>query len=68
MSVYEFSVTLIANIRIDAASKEQAIATIRESIDGADANLGCWPNGDPVVGSIAIEGELDLESVDGETV
>ena len=67
MNVYEFSVTIIGRVRVSAASADEASATIRDAINGSDdANLGAYPNGDPILATVCVEGDMELESVDGE--
>jgi len=62
---YAFDCTLLATLRVKATSRKAAEATIRDILDGASCNGGCWPNGDPVLFEVGIEGDLDLSEVDG---
>lgn len=70
MKTYIFDTTLTACIRIQANSRAEAEATIRDNLDGASCNAGAWPNGDPILFEASIEGELDraddLDDCDGE--
>lgn len=65
---YVFDCKLFATLRIKAASKEKAEATVREILDAATCNAGLWPNGDPVLFETSIDGDLDLIEIDGEAV
>lgn len=65
---FAFDVTLLTMVRIKAGSRKEAEATLRDILGGARCNAGSYPNGDPVLFEISIEGELDLIEVDGETV
>jgi hypothetical protein len=65
---YLFDVKLFASIRVRAESEDQARRMMREHIDAADANLGAWPNGDPILCEVSLD-EPDndaLIEVDGE--
>jgi hypothetical protein len=62
---YAFDCTLVCAIRVRAESPEAAAAMVRAEIDGAEANLGQWPNGDPILCEVSVEGDLDLFEVDG---
>jgi hypothetical protein len=63
---FTFSVTLLTTIHVNAASREEAERTVEDCVGGASANLGAWPNGDPIVCEVGTEGALDLEYIDGE--
>ena len=63
---YAFDVKLFAAIRVRAESEAEARAMIRDHIDGADANLGAWPDGTPILCEVSADGEADLYEVDGE--
>jgi hypothetical protein len=49
------------------AAKAQR-ALLVERLDCADANFGCWPNGDPILAEASIDGDADLYEIDGEAV
>ncbi len=49
---YLFDVKMFAAIRVKAKSKDEAIALI-EGINANTANLGAWPNGDPIICEIS---------------
>lgn len=63
---YLFDVQMTAAIRVRAPSKEAAIALIA-GIDSTTANLGAWPDGNPIVCEIS-SGESTLAEIDGEAV
>lgn len=58
-------VTLLASIRVEAESVEEARAILQRAIDCNTANLGSFPNGDPILCEVSIEGDIDLGD-DGE--
>lgn len=68
MHEYTFDVTLLTTIRVKASSEKEARAMLDAALQGADSNLGAWPNGDPILAECSIEGEADLSEVDGEWV
>lgn len=63
---YAFDCTLVCAIRVRAETPQAAAALLRERIDAAEANLGAWPNGDPILCEVSVEGQLDLFEIDGE--
>lgn len=65
---YAFDCKFFAALRIKAKSREEAEAIIRNTLDGASCNAGCWPNGDPVLFEASVDGSLDLFEVNGEPV
>lgn len=65
---YAFDLKLLAALRIKAKSREEAEAIIRNTLDGASCNAGCWPNGDPVLFEASVDGDMDLFEIDGEPV
>lgn len=65
---YTFDVTMIAAIRVKATSQREARDMLREHVDGADANLGAWPDGTPILCEVSVEGDADLAEVNGEPV
>lgn len=72
MKEYFFDVKLFASIRVKAESEAAARATIADCIDCADANLGAWPNGDPILCEVSLDDNerdnMPLIEVDGEPV
>ena len=63
---YLFDVKLFASIRVRASNLETARAMLDEALGCANANLGAWPNGDPILCEASADGEADLIEVDGE--
>jgi len=72
MSEFLFDVRLNASIRVIADTEDQAIAML-QSIDANTANLGAWPNGEPILCEVSIfenaaGGLLRAVEIDGEEV
>lgn len=67
---YMFDVKLFASIRFRADSEEHASAMMKEHIDGNSANLGAWPNGDPILCEVSLDepANNELIEIDGEAV
>lgn len=68
---YTFDVKLFATIHVTAASEQEARKWIRENIDGASANLGSYPDGNPIVTNVTLDDEPEndeLVEIDGEAV
>jgi hypothetical protein len=68
MPEFAFDTTLVCAIRVKADTKEAAADLLREQVDGASANLGCWPGGEPILCEVSVEGDVDLYEIDGEPV
>ena len=66
MHEYAFDVTLSAAIRVKADTEDAARALLKETIDAADANLGSWANGAPILCEASLESINELYEVDGE--
>lgn len=68
MHEYLFDVKLFAAIRVTADTEAEARQMMRDCIDCATANLGAWPNGDPIICEVSLdEPENDeLIEIDGE--
>ena len=65
MTEFTFQVTLIASIRVKAATTADAEHKLREALAASDANLGML-DGRPIVATIEIEGDLELiDAVEG---
>ncbi|WPE19909.1 hypothetical protein [Shinella zoogloeoides] len=65
-----FDVRLNASIRVHARTESEAAAML-ERIDANTANLGAWPNGDPILCEVSIfenagGGVLSAVEIDGE--
>jgi len=67
---YLFDVKLFASIRVNAGSEKEARDMLKGSIAGNEANLGSWPNGDPILCEVSLDDPAcdDLIEVDGEFV
>jgi hypothetical protein len=67
---YAFDVKLFAAIRVKATSEAEARQMLKDHIDAADANLGAWPNGDPITCEVSLDDPEndELIEVDGEAV
>lgn len=69
MKEYAFDCKLQCAIRVNAASEEEAREMLAKQIDGASANLGAWPNGDPILAETSLDDTSPtLFEVDGEAV
>lgn len=68
MHEYLFDVKLFAAIRVKARTEVEARELMKSCIDANTANLGAWPNGDPIVCEVSLdEPENDeLVEIDGE--
>lgn len=66
MNEYLFDVNLIATIRIEAASEDEARATILDHLDCACVNAGTWSNGGPILFEASVKGEPSLIEINGE--
>lgn len=61
---FTFDVKLFAEVSVRAHDEESASQIIKDAIDGTSANLGSWPNGDPIVTDVSIDGEPDFVEED----
>lgn len=70
MAEFMFDVKLFATIRVNADSEREARRMINAVLNGADANFGAWPNGDPILGTVSQDNpdEDTLVEIDGEAV
>ncbi|MDR3425524.1 MAG: hypothetical protein P4M13_10720 [Alphaproteobacteria bacterium] len=64
---YAFDVKIFATLRVKAESQEEARAALAAAIDGGEANFGSFPNGEPIIADVCIDGEIDLIEVDGKS-
>ena len=46
-------------------SQSQAEELVREMLETANCNAGCWPNGAPINFEASVDGALSLFEVDG---
>jgi hypothetical protein len=68
---YLFDVKLFASIRVKAPTERAARDMLKDAIECNTANLGAWPNGDPITCEVSLDDEPDnnpLIEVDGEEV
>jgi hypothetical protein len=71
---YAFDCVLSCAVRVKGRDETAARATLKEQLDASDANLGQWPNGDPILAevSLILGGPIDvpprLYEIDGEQV
>lgn len=67
---YLFDVKLFASLRVKAKSEEEARALMAMSINCNTANLGAWPNGNPIICEISLDcpANDELVEIDGEPV
>lgn len=70
MKEFAFDLTLSATVRVNAKSKREAIKLINEYLGYAEANLGAWPNGDPIEATVCYHSDdvPELVEIDGEAV
>ena len=68
MPQFAFDLKLTTALRIDAPTEKAARKLLAGLLDCADANLGAFPNGDPILAEVSLEPDtLDLYEIDGET-
>lgn len=70
MPKFTFDMTLTAAISVDAPDAETAKRWLIEALDCADTNFGAYPNGDPILGEVSLNGEenITLGMIEGEDV
>lgn len=70
MHEYLFDVKLFAAIRVKADTEEQAREMLIQHIDCNTANLGSWPNGDPILCEVSIDDPScdEVVEINGEAV
>lgn len=66
MNEYAFDCKLFCALRVKAKTQRDAEAMVREHIEGASANFGCWTDGSPIIAEVSVDGELDLYEKNGE--
>lgn len=67
MQEYLFDISLIAAVRVKAASQDEARAMLKRAFDCADCNGGAWSNGDPITFEATLD-EANLAEVDGKEI
>jgi hypothetical protein len=60
MRKFLFDVKLFASITIEAQSGAEARSMLKAELDCASGNLGAWPNGQPILCEVSMDGEADL--------
>lgn len=60
MKQYLFDVKLFAAVRVTANSEVEARQMLHTTLDYAEANLGCWPDGKPILCEVSVDGYADL--------
>jgi len=68
MNEYAFDITLSAALRVKAPDEATAHALLAETLNCADANLGAWPDGSPILAEVSLLGDCSLYSVNGDPV
>lgn len=70
MNTYTLDAKLFVTLTVKATSQDHAEAILRETMDGAEANFGAWPDGSPVLGTVGYDndGGADLIEINGEAV
>lgn len=70
MHEYLFDVKLFAAIRVRAGSEAEARKMMVGCIDASTANLGAWPNGDPIIAEVSLDEPPndELIEINGEAV
>lgn len=54
MATFSFDVEMYTSITVEADSAEAAEEMISEKLEQAQANLGAWDNGDPILCDIGL--------------
>ena len=68
MNEYLFDVKLSAAVRVRAQTESQARSMVHNYIDASIANFGAWPNGDPILAVVTIDGVDDPLEINGRAV
>lgn len=55
MAKFRVDLTLFASVQVEAPDETTARRLIDEHIHGASANLGAWPNGDPILTEVSLD-------------
>ena len=68
MNEYLFDVKLFAAVRVKAKTEAEARQLMIECIDASTANLGVWPNGDPITAEVSLDEPAydELLEINGE--
>lgn len=65
---FAFDVKMLATVRVTAESEAEARRMLLDALDYAEANLGAWPDGEPILCGMSLDGEANLIEIDGEDV
>ncbi len=67
MPRFTFDITLSTTVTVDADDDLMARKMIVAELDCSSANLGAWPNGDPILGEVSVDQSMPivLAFVDG---
>lgn len=67
---YLFDVKLFAGIRVKAKTQAEARQLLKDYVDGTEANLGSWPDGEPILCGVTLDDVTNDAAVeiDGEAV
>lgn len=67
MPRFTFDITLSTTVTVDAADDVAARKMIVAELDCSSANLGAWPNGDPILAEVSVDQSMPivLAFVDG---
>lgn len=70
MPAFTFDVKLFATIVVQAETERAARRLIGAHVDGQEANFGAWPDGSPILGTVAQDNpdEDTVVEIDGEAV
>ncbi len=60
MKLYYMSVELLATFSVEAENEQDAAEKAKQALSNAEsANLGAWPNGQPIVAEFSFLNEKD---------
>lgn len=66
--VYTFDLELYTTISVTAPNRSAARNLLQEHVNGTEANLGSWPNGDPILCQVGMPDDAGtLIEIDGES-
>jgi hypothetical protein len=68
MHEYAFDTLLVCAIRVKAKDEKSAREMLAKHLDAASANLGAWPDGNPILAEVSLDGNPQLFEINGETV
>lgn len=66
---YTYDLKLVTTITVPAQSEAEARQILEDRLGCAEANFGCFPNGDPILAEVHVDDEeKPLIEIDGEAV